>query len=355
MVNQGLGGHMSDHKELFFTRYERFWHWSQAVLIVALMVTGFHVTGLFEWLDYEHAARWHRNLAFSLIWLWIFTIFWHLITGEWRQYIPTTEKMMEVIHYYSKGMFDHRLPHPFKKTRHLKHNPLQRVAYLVLNTVLSPVLWVSGLLFVYYNDWKMLGIPSELLSVVAGVHVSMAYAMTCFFILHFYMAFISKPPTAMVKAMITGYVEVEDRALDLDREYRLLIVDDDPFFTMLVKEWFKSGETHLGEAMLPRHLTIVDVESLERALEILKHVAFDLIVLDLALPDSEGIETFRKVRDKAENIPVLVMTDKEDEELQSQGIHEGAQDFLIKNNLSRRILARSFRFALERHWFLQRR
>ncbi|MBF0416606.1 MAG: hypothetical protein HQL79_12660, partial [Magnetococcales bacterium] len=58
---------------------------------------------------------------------------------------------------------------------------------------------------------------------------------------------------------------------------------------------------------------------------------------------------------KAADTPILMMTDRENEEMQSRGIHEGAQDFLIKHNLSRRMLARAFRFALERHWFFQRR
>ncbi|MBF0144729.1 MAG: cytochrome b/b6 domain-containing protein [Magnetococcales bacterium] len=343
---------MSQYRERFFSRYERFWHWSQAFLIIALIVTGFHVTGLLDWLEYEHAAQWHRTLAFSLIWLWIFTIFWHLITGEWRQYIPTTEKMFEVIHYYSSGIFDPLLRHPFKKTRRLKHNPLQRVAYLVLSVIISPILWLSGLLFVYYNDWPKIGIPSELLSIVAGIHLSMAYAMICFFVLHFYMAFVSKPPTAMIKAMITGYLEVDDMEFDFDREYRLLVIEDDPIFALLIKEWFEAYEGEPLAPLLPDRITIIHVESLKKAVEILKQQSFDWILLDISLPDSQGIETFRTVKSKAVNTPVLMMSDMENEALQSRGIHEGAQDFLIKHNLSRRALARAFRFALERHGFI---
>lgn len=345
---------MLKHREIFFTKYERFWHWSQALLITCLIVTGFHVTGLLDWLDYEQAARWHRTLAFSLIWLWIFTIFWHLITGEWRQYIPTMEKMLEVIHYYSSGIFNPNLSHPFKKTRRLKHNPLQRVAYLVLNTLISPVLWVSGLFFVYYKEWPKLGIPSEWLSVVAGIHVSMAYAMICFFILHFYMAFVSDPPMALIWTMITGYLEVDDGELDLDRDYHLLVVEDDPLFAMLIKEWFEGDSDGKEDKMLPKKITVSVVENLQQALEVLPKTSFDWILLDLSLPDSDGLNTFRAVKAKAANTPILMMTDRENEEMQSRGIHEGAQDFLIKHNLSRRMLARAFRFALERHWFFQR-
>ncbi|MBF0110894.1 MAG: cytochrome b/b6 domain-containing protein [Magnetococcales bacterium] len=346
---------MTGHRELFFTRYERFWHWSQAGLIFSLIITGFHVTGILDWLDYEQAARWHRFLAFSLIWLWMFTIFWHLITGEWRQYIPTSEKMLEVIHYYSKGMFDPRLNHPFKKTRGLKHNPLQRIAYLVLNVLISPLLWASGLLFVYYNDWPVMGIPSEWLGVVAGIHVAMAYAMMCFFILHLYMSFVSKPPTALIKAMITGYLEVDDMELDLDRKYRLLLVEGDVHFAALVKEWIEGGVTGQRDSLLPRKIMLHHVASIKSALEQVRHGTFDWILLNPTLSDSDGIKTFRTIRDKAPDTPILLLSDRENEELQSRGIHEGAQDFLVKPLLTRRLVAKAMRFALERHCFLQKK
>lgn len=342
---------MNHHPELFFSFYERFWHWSQAVLIIALVVTGFHVTGLFDWLDYELSARWHRLFAVSLVLLWVFTIFWHLITGEWRQYIPSTEKMVEVVHYYSKGIFDPYLSHPFKKTRRRKHNPLQRIAYLVLTTALSPTLLVTGVLFVFYNEWDHIHIPSSWLSVVAGIHVAMAYAMVCFFILHVYMAFSSKPATAMIKAMFTGVVEVDDFELDASREYHLLIVENDQTFVMLINSWIDTNEVREGESILPIHLNVTHAESLQQATIELKNKTFDLILLDLSLPDSEGIETFRTFRGEAIDTPILVINEAENEELQSRVVHEGAQDFLVKKNLSRRILLRAFRFALERHWF----
>ncbi len=69
--------------------FERFWHWTQASLIIFLAFTGFEVHGTIHVLGFEHAARFHRVASWMLIALIVFAIFWHLVTGEWRQYITT--------------------------------------------------------------------------------------------------------------------------------------------------------------------------------------------------------------------------------------------------------------------------
>ena len=199
-------------KIMVFTRFERFAHWSQAVLILLLMLTGFEVNGLYVYFGYEEAAEWHRIFAWTLIYLWAFIIFWNLITGEWRQYIPTTEKLFAVMRYYSVGIFNPDLHHPYKKTRKAKHNPLQRLAYLIFNLAISPVIWVSGLLYLYYNEWDALGMGDWNMTLygVAFVHVAAAFAMLVFFIGHVYMAFTGKPPWEYFIAMVTGYEAMEE-------------------------------------------------------------------------------------------------------------------------------------------------
>ena len=78
---------------IIFSRFERLWHWTQATLIVGMMVTGFEVHGQYLLLGFEAAADWHRVFAWALIGLWIFAAFWHITTGEWRQYIPTVDRL----------------------------------------------------------------------------------------------------------------------------------------------------------------------------------------------------------------------------------------------------------------------
>lgn len=196
---------------LVFTRFERFWHWCQAVLVILLMATGFEVNGNYELFGYDRASELHRLFAWLLIGLWAFAIFWHFTTGEWRQYLPTTEKLVAVVKYYTLGIYHPQVGHPFKKTRLSKHNPLQRLAYLFLKLAINPLLWITGLLYMFYNDWPNLGLEGIPLVLVAGLHLAAAFLMLVFFIAHVYMSlFTAKPMSAYIKAMISGYEESED-------------------------------------------------------------------------------------------------------------------------------------------------
>jgi thiosulfate reductase cytochrome b subunit len=195
-------------KTLIFTRFERFWHWSQAILIIGMMFTGFGINGAHELLPYEQAALLHKLAAWTLMGLWVFAIFWMFTTGEWKQFIPTTNKLMEMVRYYSIDIFNPDAPHPYRKTRKFKHNPLQRLAYLGLMLAIMPTIWVSGLLYFFYNDWANIGIGDWTLEGVAFVHVAAAFGMLIFFISHVYMVFTANPVTKYLKSMIYGYEEV---------------------------------------------------------------------------------------------------------------------------------------------------
>jgi thiosulfate reductase cytochrome b subunit len=193
---------------MIFTRFERLWHWSQAVLVLGMMVTGFEVAGSYALVGYGAAVTIHAAAAWALLGLWALALFWHIVTGEWRQYIPTTEKLSAVVHYYTRGIFDPEVRHPWRVSPSAKHNPLQRLAYAGFGVVLMPVLWMSGLVYMFHDDWAGSGAPS--LTLVAGVHLAAAFGMLCFFIGHVYMAFTAKPVTKYVKAMVTGYEDEPD-------------------------------------------------------------------------------------------------------------------------------------------------
>ena len=64
---------------------------------------------------FAKAVSLHTIAAWTLIGLWVFAIFWHFTTGEWKQYIPTMDKVVAMIKFYSVGIFIHA-PHPFKAT-----------------------------------------------------------------------------------------------------------------------------------------------------------------------------------------------------------------------------------------------
>ena len=191
------------------TRYERFWHWLQMFFILILLVTGFEVHGNFTLLGFSSAVDIHNAVGLSWLIAFAFFVFWIHTTGEWRQYIPTTKKMLSVIRYYSYGIFRGE-SHPFPKRKEAKHNPLQRLVYLSLAAFLLPVQMVSGFLYWSYNSWADWGIAFLPLQLVAIVHTAGAFAILSFLVVHVYMTTTGHTLSAHIKAMITGWEDVEE-------------------------------------------------------------------------------------------------------------------------------------------------
>jgi thiosulfate reductase cytochrome b subunit len=150
----------------------------------------------------------HTIAAWSLVTLWVFAIFWHFTTGEWKQYIPTMDKVDAMIKYYLIGIFTNA-PHPVKTTVLKKHNPLQRLAYLGFWVMMSPMIWFSGWFYLFYADWAAWGVDQYLsLEWVAFFHTVGAFMILAFFIVHVYLITTGHTVTAHLKAMITGWEEV---------------------------------------------------------------------------------------------------------------------------------------------------
>lgn len=191
-----------------FKRFERFWHWSQAALIIFLLLTGFEVHGTYSLFGFESAVAYHTTAAWTLVGLWVFAIFWHFTTGEWRQYIPTTDKVVAMFRYYLTGIFTNA-PHPFKQTRLTKHNPLQRLAYLFILVLINPLIWFTGWFYLFYNSWKDWGVEWLSIEYVAMFHVIGAFMMLIFLIAHVYLGTAGHTPTSHIKAMITGWEETD--------------------------------------------------------------------------------------------------------------------------------------------------
>ena len=201
---------MTEHRIYIYKRYERFWHWSQAALIIVLMLTGFEIHGVYSLMGFEDAVDLHTLAAWTLVVIWVFTIFWQFTTGEWRQYIPSLKNVTAMALYYTVGIFK-EMPHPFRKTVVQKHNPLQRLAYLALLAFISPMIWGSGLLYLFYADWARLGLDQYLsLEIVALVHTLGAFMITAFFFIHVYLTTTGHTVFAHIKAMITGWEDVDE-------------------------------------------------------------------------------------------------------------------------------------------------
>ena len=121
--------------------------------------------------------------------------------------------------------------------------------------------------------------------------------------------------------------------------YQTLLVEDDPGDVELVREYLSNE----------KRFSIVHVDTLSSALEHLHIKKFDIIILDLGLPDSVGIETINKMKEYALDTPIVVLTGNDDEEIGLKAVKSGAQDFVIKGVCAERMLKRIICYAVERH------
>ncbi len=121
---------------------------------------------------------------------------------------------------------------------------------------------------------------------------------------------------------------------------RILLVEDNPGDARLVKE-------ALSEIANLR-FELAHCERLSKAVEICSTAAPDAILLDLGLPDSQGLDTVRRMHSAAPGTPIAVLTVRNEEELAIQSLHAGAQDYLPKTQISGPLIWRAIRYAMER-------
>ncbi|MCZ7675892.1 MAG: cytochrome b/b6 domain-containing protein [Roseovarius sp.] len=96
---------MAERSVKVFPRFERFWHWTQVVLVFTLLFTGMELSGLLGALGFGAALNLHVIAALVLIVLWVFAIFWHLTTGTWVHYLPTLRGLPRVARFYAGASF----------------------------------------------------------------------------------------------------------------------------------------------------------------------------------------------------------------------------------------------------------
>jgi signal transduction histidine kinase len=120
---------------------------------------------------------------------------------------------------------------------------------------------------------------------------------------------------------------------------KILLIEDNPGDARLVQEVLKEPG---GD------FTISVAEKLGLGLEFLLSQEVDVLLLDLGLPDSRGLETLTKVRSKFPSLPVVIMTGSGDEALGVQAVQLGAQDYLVKGQADSGLLRRALLYAIER-------
>lgn len=122
---------------------------------------------------------------------------------------------------------------------------------------------------------------------------------------------------------------------------KVLLVESDPSDARAIQERLASANEMPCE--------VECVETLSKALARLGHGGVDIVLLDLSLPDSEGLRTFAEVQAEAPEVPIIVLIRPEEEAVALEAIRNGAQDGLIKGQTDCNLLVRSLRYAMGRH------
>lgn len=213
---------MNTTRVVVFKRFERVWHWTQMTFIFILLFSGFAIHGVNPLISFSDAVTLHTWTAIALIVLWVFAIFWHLTTGQWRHYIPTTKNIIKVARYYAYGIVLGE-DHPYRKTYRRKHNPLQALTYLLMKLVIFPAIWLSGIAYLLISVGQGDFLSSIGLENIAVIHTAAAIAIVVFIIAHVYLLTTGHSFVDHVKPMITGYDEVE-----LTDEERAYLKADEP-------------------------------------------------------------------------------------------------------------------------------
>jgi DNA-binding NarL/FixJ family response regulator len=122
--------------------------------------------------------------------------------------------------------------------------------------------------------------------------------------------------------------------------HSVLLIEDNPGDARLIGEMLAEEETQ------PFRLS--HAARLDAGIEQLSHKGVDLVLLDLSLPDSHGLETFAKVYAHSPKVPIIVLSGNDDQQLALYAVKSGAQDYLVKGKIDSALLLKAMQYSIER-------
>lgn len=125
-----------------------------------------------------------------------------------------------------------------------------------------------------------------------------------------------------------------------DKQINILLIEDDPGDADLLQKILSATKAH--------QFSLEVSTDLHNSLERLALGQIDVVLLDLSLPDSQGLDTFTQVYAQAPDIPIVVLSGLDDETIAVKAVQIGAQDYLVKDKVDNHLLVRSLRYAIER-------
>ncbi len=121
---------------------------------------------------------------------------------------------------------------------------------------------------------------------------------------------------------------------------KVLLIEDNDADARFISEMFKEIKTTKYEVSRTKRL--------DEGIKILDEDSFDVLLLDLSLPDSMGLSTFEKAHEYDPELPIVILSGLDDEDVAVKAVREGAQDYLMKGEVSGRLLSRALSYAIER-------
>lgn len=125
------------------------------------------------------------------------------------------------------------------------------------------------------------------------------------------------------------------------RKFNILLIEDNLGDTRLIQEILNEADNFSFNLIFARNLS--------DGLRFIEEAVLDVVLLDLTLPDSKGFQTIVRIREKAKDIPIIILTGLKDENFARKAVQAGAQDYFVKGQIDSNPLARSIFYAIERH------
>ena len=121
---------------------------------------------------------------------------------------------------------------------------------------------------------------------------------------------------------------------------KVLLIEDNPIHTRLIERLLAKANGH--------EFDVTSADQLSEGLVKLAQEEFDVVLLDMVLPDSQGIDTLYRVKAEAPNLPIIILTATDDMTLATQAVEEGAQAYLVKAKINCDMLESTIEAALQR-------
>jgi Ni/Fe-hydrogenase b-type cytochrome subunit len=200
-----------------YESYRRFWHWLQTLSIVILLFTGMiiHRPDIFAIFSFRGVVTIHNVLAIILVLNALLSVFYHVATDRVKEYIPRPygffDDSIVQAKYYISGIFK-REPHPFEKRPDRRMNPIQKATYFGILNILLPLQIVTGTLMWGVQEFPAIANWFGGLPILAPFHSLVAWTFATFIVGHVYMTTTGATPLESIRAMVTGFEEVETHA-----------------------------------------------------------------------------------------------------------------------------------------------